>query len=92
MTSQYTSDYPSGVSFPDKFKKFFSEFYKVSDTPEKHDLYASQFTENATLVMASKTAKGRSGMCLPLILSNPLEPPLARPVAIFTTLSNFQFR
>ncbi|EON63447.1 hypothetical protein W97_02675 [Coniosporium apollinis CBS 100218] len=58
MTS-YTSDYPS-TDFDADFKKFFEEFYATSDTPDAHDKYADSFTEDATLIMASKKAKGRS--------------------------------
>ena len=61
MANQYSSQYPAGVDFPAKYKNFLEEFYKISDTPEAHELYSQQFAEDATLVMASKRAKGRSG-------------------------------
>ena len=56
--SSYTSKYPSSVPFDPAFKHFFEDFYAVSDTPDAHDRYVACFTENATLTMASKTAKG----------------------------------
>jgi len=59
--SSYASEYPD-VSVNPAVKHFFEQFYKISDTPDAHQQYADSFTENATLVMASKTVKGRSGM------------------------------
>ncbi len=48
----------------DGIKSFFEEFYKTSDTPDAHDKYADFFTEDATLVMASKKGVGREGILL----------------------------
>lgn len=62
MAGQYVSAYPEAVPFAPQYKDFFENFYKISDTPEAHELYSQQFTEDATLIMASKTAKGRVGM------------------------------
>ena len=58
--SQYTSQFPD-IPVDPALKAYFEEFYKTSDTPEAHEKYAESFTEDATLVMASKTVKGRSG-------------------------------
>lgn len=58
--SQYQSIYPTG-EFDPAYKHFFEQFYKISDTPDAHELYSKQFTQDATLVMASKTVKGRDG-------------------------------
>jgi hypothetical protein len=57
----YASEYPAEVDFDAAYKKFFEEFYEISDTPDAHDKYAEQFTEDATLIMASKKAKGLDG-------------------------------
>ncbi|KAL4881323.1 hypothetical protein BJY04DRAFT_218492 [Aspergillus karnatakaensis] len=38
---------------------FLENFYSISDTESKHDEYVSSFTENATLIMGPKSAKGR---------------------------------
>jgi len=57
----YTSEYPSTQIDP-LYRRFFEEFYKISDTPDAHEKYADQFTKDAKLIMASKTANGRSGM------------------------------
>jgi len=43
----------------DGIKTFFEEFYNTSDTPDAHDKYADSFTQDATLVMASKKGVGR---------------------------------
>jgi len=59
MSHSYKSEYPAGVQVDDGIKAFFEEFYKTSDTPEAHEKYADSFTENATLVMASKKAVGK---------------------------------
>lgn len=59
--SQYTSSYPPSVPFDAAYKSFFESFYQISDTPPANEQYADQFTEDATLVMASKTVKGRDG-------------------------------
>ncbi|KAL6709289.1 hypothetical protein ACN47E_001696 [Coniothyrium glycines] len=53
----YASDYPP-VEFDAEFKQFFEDFYATSDTPDAHDKYITYFTKDATLIMASKTAKG----------------------------------
>ncbi|PSN67940.1 hypothetical protein BS50DRAFT_572921 [Corynespora cassiicola Philippines] len=55
--SSYASEYPA-VEFDPAYKKFFEEFYAISDTPDAHPRYVDQFTSDATLVMASKRAKG----------------------------------
>ncbi|KAF1985230.1 hypothetical protein K402DRAFT_334814 [Aulographum hederae CBS 113979] len=53
----YTSIYPS-VGFNPTFKRFIEDFYRISDTPDAHDEYADQYASDATLIMASKSAKG----------------------------------
>lgn len=58
--SNYTSQWPDVQSDP-AYKQFFEQFYAISDTPDAHDKYADQFTKDATLIMASKKAEGRSG-------------------------------
>jgi hypothetical protein len=42
-------------------KDFFERFYALSDDPNAHEAYTDSFTDNATLIMGSKSAKGRSG-------------------------------
>lgn len=59
--SLYASDYPRDVQFDAEFKAFFENFYKLSDTPGANEEYAAQFTENATLIMASNKVVGRDG-------------------------------
>jgi len=58
--SAYISEYPS-IPFDSEFKKFFENFYATSDSPSAHDKYVQFFTEDATLIMASKKAKGAQG-------------------------------
>lgn len=64
IMSSYTSEYPS-VPFDPAFKKFFEDFYAISDDPNAHDTYVQQFTKDATLIMASKTGQGSEGNLLP---------------------------
>lgn len=41
---------------------FMSDFYRTSDTEELHEKYVQSFTDDATLIMGSKEAKGTDGM------------------------------
>lgn len=43
---------------------FMEDFYRTSDTESLHDKYVQSFTEDATLIMGPKEAKGASGMVL----------------------------
>lgn len=58
--SQYQSSFPD-VPVKSEVKSFFEEFYKISDTPDAHEKYAEQFTNNAKLIMASNEVNGRPG-------------------------------
>jgi len=62
MTS-YASQYPATIDFDLEYKKFFETFYAASDAPgaEAHEEYTKFFTEDATLIMASKRVEGRAG-------------------------------
>ncbi|KAJ4304750.1 hypothetical protein N0V90_000278 [Kalmusia sp. IMI 367209] len=55
--ASYTSDYPA-IPFDPAFKKFFEDFYAISDNPDAHDAYVQSFTKDAALIMASKKAQG----------------------------------
>jgi hypothetical protein len=43
------------------FKSFFQDFYATSDTPDAHEHYVKYFTDDATLIMASKKVQGSEG-------------------------------
>lgn len=43
---------------------FMEDFYRTSDTESLHERYVQSFTEDATLIMGPKEAKGASGMFL----------------------------
>ncbi|CAD0089101.1 unnamed protein product, partial [Aureobasidium vineae] len=60
--SSYTSEYPAGDKFDPEYRTFFEKFYETSDTPTAHEEYSNQFTQNATLIMASKKVQGREGL------------------------------
>jgi len=55
--SFYVSEYPS-IDVDPALKRFYEDFYLISDTPDSHEKYVQQFTKDATLIMASKTVKG----------------------------------
>jgi hypothetical protein len=56
----YTAEYPNLDIDPD-IKRFFETFYGLSDRPGAHEEYTNSFTEDATLIMGSKSARGRNG-------------------------------
>lgn len=41
---------------------FMEDFYRTSDTESLHEKYVQSFTEDATLIMGPKEAKGATGM------------------------------
>ncbi|KAI4806208.1 hypothetical protein E4T45_10914, partial [Aureobasidium sp. EXF-8846] len=57
--SSYVSEYPAGSDFDSDYKTFFEKFYETSDTPGAHERYSKQFTQDATLIMASRKVQGR---------------------------------
>lgn len=58
--SAYASEYPS-VKIDSSYKEFFEQFYATSDTPDAHEKYVENFTDDAILIMASKKVKGSDG-------------------------------
>jgi hypothetical protein len=76
MTS-YISEYPSSIPFDAAYKKFFEDFYAISDTPDAHERYVDSFTKDATLIMASKQGKGSEGTAS-------LQPPIQFPTIVFS--------
>jgi len=48
---------------------FMEDFYRTSDTESQHEKYVQSFTEDATLIMGPKEAKGASGTVHSSILS-----------------------
>ena len=42
--------------------EFLNSFYAISDTPDNHEVYAQQFKQDATCIMAGKRFKGYEGM------------------------------
>ena len=45
----------------DGIAEFLNSFYTISDTPGNHGTYASQFTKDATFVLAGKRNSGYNG-------------------------------
>lgn len=41
---------------------FMEDFYRTSDTEALHDKYVDSFTDDATLIMGPREARGASGM------------------------------
>ena len=60
MPSQYIPELPS-IPIDPSIPQFFETFYQISDTPDAHDRYVEFFTDNATLIMASKKVVGKEG-------------------------------
>ncbi|KAI7544117.1 hypothetical protein KC331_g6995 [Hortaea werneckii] len=58
--SQYQAQVPKGDLVKPEIHKYFESFYTISDTPDIHQEYSEQFTQNAKLIMASKEAQGRN--------------------------------
>ncbi|RMY14735.1 hypothetical protein D0867_07051 [Hortaea werneckii] len=61
VMSQYQAQVPNGDLVKPEIHKYFESFYTISDTPDIHQKYSEQFTQNAKLIMASKEAQGRNG-------------------------------
>jgi hypothetical protein len=68
MTYSYSDICPSDIEANKGVIQFLENFYQVTDTPEAHEEYANQFTEDATLILASKTNEGHAGMSHLLML------------------------
>ncbi|KAH8682639.1 hypothetical protein BX600DRAFT_506213 [Xylariales sp. PMI_506] len=66
MSAPYTFEKPS-VTLDPGIYGFLEQFYRISDTPGDHDVYADQFTADATLIMASKTSQGTAGSYHPFL-------------------------
>lgn len=57
--STYVAELPS-LTIDHEIPKFFEKFYAVSDNPDSHEEYARSFTDDATFIMGSRSAKGYS--------------------------------
>ncbi|CAK7208471.1 hypothetical protein SEUCBS140593_000183 [Sporothrix eucalyptigena] len=58
MASYISPVLPAGVSVNPRAVAFFDTFYKTSDTPTAHEVYAKSFLPDGTFVLASKKAVG----------------------------------
>lgn len=67
MASQYTAELPA-IPIDPTIPKFFENFYHISDTPHAHERYADSFTDDATMILASRKAVGREGLSLHSLL------------------------
>jgi hypothetical protein len=67
MADSYTFPKPTGSQDASIFQ-FLEQFYRISDTPDAHDVYAEQFAKDATLVMGSKKSYGAAGMLMQSLL------------------------
>jgi hypothetical protein len=57
----YLNIYPSGIEMNQDVVHFFEQFFRTSDTPNVHEKYISNFTDDATFILASKVSKGKDG-------------------------------
>ncbi|KAH7262809.1 hypothetical protein BKA59DRAFT_540344 [Fusarium tricinctum] len=60
MELSYSVQSPSDQSVQPHVIQFLQSFYAISDTPDETEKYVDMFTEDATFVLASKKASGRS--------------------------------
>ncbi|PYI06339.1 hypothetical protein BO78DRAFT_461283 [Aspergillus sclerotiicarbonarius CBS 121057] len=58
MTYQITSSPPLSPPTSTAMISFMENFYRISDTESQHEQYAASFTDNATLIMGSRVARG----------------------------------
>ncbi|KAE8349362.1 hypothetical protein BDV28DRAFT_141386, partial [Aspergillus coremiiformis] len=58
MPYNLTSNPPLSPPTSDSMLKFLETFYATSDTESEHENYVASFTEDATLIMGPKVAKG----------------------------------
>ncbi|KAJ5130946.1 uncharacterized protein N7515_006985 [Penicillium bovifimosum] len=65
MSYQITYDSATAPPRAAALVAFMEDFYRTSDTESQHEKYVQSFTEDATLIMGSKEAKGASEI-LPL--------------------------
>ncbi|PWY95472.1 hypothetical protein BO94DRAFT_506423 [Aspergillus sclerotioniger CBS 115572] len=58
MTYQITSSPTLSPPTSAAMISFMENFYRISDAESQHDQYVSNFTDDATLIMGSKVARG----------------------------------
>ncbi|KAI1340539.1 hypothetical protein F5Y15DRAFT_42662 [Xylariaceae sp. FL0016] len=56
--TEYRPLFPTNVEVSDDVKDFIPRFYATSDDPSKNEEWVGYFTEDATLIMGDKTARG----------------------------------
>jgi hypothetical protein len=63
MAHSYSSEYPPNLPIDPEIVQFFEKLYETTDinTPEAHEKYVNNFTQDATFGMAGKTVKGHDG-------------------------------
>ncbi|CAK1355341.1 hypothetical protein CB0940_00929 [Cercospora beticola] len=60
--SQYSASVPADGTVKPEIRSFFENFYAISDTPDGHERYADQFTNDGVLIMASNKVQGRDSI------------------------------
>ncbi|GIZ40085.1 hypothetical protein CKM354_000343900 [Cercospora kikuchii] len=60
--SQYSTSVPADGTVKPEIRSFFENFYAISDTPDGHERYADQFTNDGVLIMASNKVQGRDSI------------------------------
>lgn len=60
--SQYSASVPADGTVKPEIRSFFENFYAISDTPDGHEQYADQFTNDGVLIMASNKVQGRDSI------------------------------
>lgn len=56
-TSTYVGELPS-LTIDPRIPQFFERFYAISDNPDTHEEYAHSLTDDATMIMGTRTVEG----------------------------------
>lgn len=65
LSGGYFPVYPQHDNLPDpEIRTFITNFYRVSDRPDRNELWISHFTKDAQVIMGNDRGKGEQGMFL----------------------------
>lgn len=59
--SGYEPSYPNNIPMDSSVKRFITNFFQTSDSPDKDDEWVASFHDDATVMMGNDVAKGKEG-------------------------------
>lgn len=59
--TDYAATYPTNMAIDERFKRFISSFYAVSDDASRNEEWVAYFTPLAYVIMGDKRARGEDG-------------------------------